>query len=424
MKPGVFILFIFDVLQFSQTEIRHRQQDKYATKQNYTTIPWSSSTTTYLNKKNNNNLQKENYYLTTNVSKNDWTVTMPHVVSSKNGDDYDFRSITSQSSSRSVKKTTTNHFSYVDTTDDDNKIVVNDDDDDDDDVDNDDVIKYYDSNDNRTNYDDDDDRDFIGVKHETTREYSIATFKKINDEKITGKFVDDSPEEKFIFYNESHLESSTQSHVSTNDGIFHRVKENVAVMKNKNRRSDDDDNNNTTSPSFVGNNNKNFYFAQPLVALAESVDGIVDDDDNNNNNNNNIDDDCFENIVENFSITDDIVSENILTDRNEAEKLTNVLARNKGDLDKMTDVMDSIMAEHDRISSISVVKLKKTDGSRISQTVYRKGSEILISRRSDRTFLLPVNNNNNNSWTKIFKNCLTKFWTFGYYFFIENDTVR
>ena len=324
MKPGVFILFIFDVLQFSQTEIRHRQQDKYATKQNYTTILWSSSTTTYLNKKNNNNLQKENYYLTTNVSKNDWMVTMPHVVSSKNGDDYDFRSITSQSSSRSVKKTTTNHFSYVDTTNDDNKIVGNDDDvddDDDDDVDNDDVIKYYDSNENRTNYDDDDD-DFIGVKHETTREYSIATFKKINDEKITGKFVDGSPEEKYIFYNESHLESSTQSHVSTNDGIFHRVKENVAVMKNKNRRSDD---NNTTTPSFVGNNNKNFYFAQPLVALAESVDGIVDDDDNNNNNNN-IDDDCFENIVENFSITDDIVSENILTDRNEAEKLTNVLA--------------------------------------------------------------------------------------------------
>ncbi|KAK6623221.1 hypothetical protein RUM43_009073 [Polyplax serrata] len=95
---------------------------------------------------------------------------------------------------------------------------------------------------------------------------------------------------------------------------------------------------------------------------------------------------------------------------------------NKGDLDKMTDTMEYLMEKQPIIASITVAAFKETERSQVSQTVYRKGNDLLIDRRSEEQGRR--SGRTSNKWTSIFKNCLSDSWIFGYYFAIGNDSLR
>lgn len=88
----------------------------------------------------------------------------------------------------------------------------------------------------------------------------------------------------------------------------------------------------------------------------------------------------------------------------------------------MSDAMEFVMDKHANINLISVTALKKIERSQVSQTVYRKGSDLLINTRSEENSKLTIEESNN--WTRVFKSCLTDSWNFGYYYYMENDTMR
>lgn len=288
MKPELVLLFILDVFKSSETEFRHHQQDRYS-RENITVYPWLSTTF--------HKVIKENRVTeVTNVGQ-EWTVTVSDENRKSTAKYFPRRSKGSEGFRRETKSFF-DESSYLNPT----KSILK-------------IDDETEKSENQTEVNFSLRKSHKGSKG-TNKFFELENSKKSleglkarvfgSNRKSSGKIANMS--------DEFHVENSSFSRISTTKN--HISKEKMNSKQNdflvdpfapkKVEKIDGHKNLNGLQEMF------NPDFAQPLVALKDETRG------------------CEGKVVQDFFVTDEIVSDDVLMEKSEAEKMALTLLVSDG----------------------------------------------------------------------------------------------